>query len=154
MFVTPFAMVFSKNRFSGLSYYSKLKTIRHILEDSIRFYPYNQCDIATEVVHALTGLTMVSGFYVDNRDDITSYSSYHCQNYDSEYQLYIDLSRDQFSYANNRLPPISFVHIPSEFYVPSEDMSNHLLCERTPPTRKAQQIIDLYKKNIIKNRKK
>lgn len=124
------------------SNYPALARIRKLMEERIPWFPHNRCDIASEVVQAIVGLPMVSGYYID-RSYSSPIHSYHCWNYDPTRELYIDITRDQF-HERYTCPPINIVRSNHPNYIFSDEKTIFLRELRTPPSDIAQRLINQY----------
>lgn len=76
-----------------LPYYPELVRLRSFLEREVEDFPRFKCESATRLVHLVTGLEEVSGRYVPDED-------LHAWNYDSQRELYVDITQDQYPHRS------------------------------------------------------
>lgn len=71
-----------------VEYSCELSDIRRFLERNVEDFPFNKCQVASRFLNLALGLEEVSGWHRN--------LEHHSWNYDSERELYVDLTMDQF----------------------------------------------------------
>ncbi len=139
-----------------LAYAPQLILIRTLLEKHIPLFPHGKCDIASHVVHAITGLKVECGFHIQKRtpDDPDPSYRYHHWNHDEKAGLYIDLTRDQFDCHPWYYHTINILPSETNLYLPFPIATTGIITIHPLISSDTQRIIDLYNQESQKRKNK
>lgn len=110
--------------YRDLEYYKDLKLIRRILSRRFDDFPKSHCFYTQNIVHAVLGLPKVAGYILlENGLYIP-----HGWNHDTNNNLYVDLTLDQFKKdlprdAWNRIEPITIVEPGANELLPDQELT-------------------------------
>ena len=97
-----------------IEYMQRLLEIREKLEERIPWFPDNCCQLASRVVHVLTGLEELGGICIISDD----YEVVHSCNFDPELDLHIDLTMDQY---RKNIDTVYIKEARSSYFIPKPE---------------------------------